>query len=208
MKHTPTTLQEKESFLLRWPVILAALLLAWPIGIILLITRFIGTVKKTRELKVAAGDGIPFAAHKTAGEKRGYDQCRRTDRKTLLTVAFMTCLFIVLGAIGITGDYRTLFASGFSAVLLRDFAVHALYLLLGLYLSVRAYTLLTDFARQNALCAAVGEERTVSLADLSARTGLSDEQLRDDLDQLIGTFTFGHGAYFTADTLYCWEDEQ
>ena len=206
MKHTPLTLQEKDPFLLRWPVILAALLLAWPIGIILLITRFIGTVKKTRELKVAAGDGIPFAAHKTAGEKRGYDECRRAGRKTLLTVAFMTCLFIVLGAIGITGDYRALFASGFSGVLLRDFAVHALYLLLGLYLSTRAHALLSDSTRKKALCAAVGEERTVSLADLSVRTGLSDEQLRDDLDQLIGTFAFGHGAHLDGDTLYCWED--
>ena len=206
MKHTPLTLQEKDPFLLRWPVILIALLLAWPIGIILLLTRFIGTVKKTRELKVAAGSGIPFAEHKTAAEKHGYDECRRAGRKMLLTVSFMSCLFIVLGAVGITGDYRALFASGFSGVLLRDFAVHALYLLLGLYLSTRAHALLSDSTRKKAVCAAVGGEQSVSLAALSAQTGLSEAQLRDDLQQLMEEFAFGHGARLDGDTLHCWEE--
>lgn len=206
MKKAPPSLQEKEVFLLRWPVILVALLLAWPIGIILLITRFIGTVKKTNALKVAAGDGIPFARYKTMADKQGYDDARRHDRKMLITVSVMTSLFIVLGAIGVTGDYRTLFASGFSSALLRSFAAHALYLLLGLYLASRAYDLLSRRARQKAICAAIGEKKSLSLSALAHETGLPPTQLRAELEQLTANFAFGHGAHLDGDTLYCWED--
>jgi hypothetical protein len=55
---------------MRWPVIIAALLLIWPMGMILLITKIIGIVKKNREEKILSDPTVPFAEFKTAAERK------------------------------------------------------------------------------------------------------------------------------------------
>ncbi|MBR5218086.1 MAG: hypothetical protein IKV68_06990, partial [Oscillospiraceae bacterium] len=144
MKKNNLLQPEKTPFLLRWGVIGAALVLAWPIGVILLITKLIGIARENRAMQVAAGTGIPFAGYKTVDEKQKYARFAAQMKKTRTTSLLITLVFLALGGYGITQDWLTLFADGFTVLLLRNFAAHAAFLLLGLYMGKRSYALLQE----------------------------------------------------------------
>ena len=53
----PNPAEEKEPFYMRWPAIVIALLVIWPVGLILLITKIIGVVPRFLEEKT---DNYPY----------------------------------------------------------------------------------------------------------------------------------------------------
>ena len=205
MKKNNLLQPEKTPFLLRWGVIGAALVLVWPIGVVLLITKLIGIARETRALQIAAGTGIPFAAHKTTGEKQKYARIAAQMKKMRTTSLVITLLFLVLGGYGITQDWLKLFADGFTMPLLRDFAIHAAFLLLGLYMGKRCYTLQQEHIRVRKLSAAIGERPEVSVQELATAVALPPALVIELLLGMLGQYHFGSGAYLnkSGETLYC-----
>lgn len=127
---------EKTPFLLRWPVIIIALLLAWPLGLVMLITKLIGVQRKPRD-DAFRKSGKPVPAE---GEQRA----NSSQKKKLFTVLLLTVLFLALGCIGISGDYLSLFGGEtLAGPLLRDLITHVLFLLAGVYLASAAYAMLS-----------------------------------------------------------------
>lgn len=114
---------EKVYFLLRWPVIVVAFLFVWPLGVILLITKIIGAVRKNRQEKVLQDNKIPFAKSKSKEDKQAYAAHCSQQKKRLITSFLMTALFLLLGCWGMTRDYLQLFwGSGFTGKTGRRFS--------------------------------------------------------------------------------------
>ncbi len=208
MKKLQSTQPEKPYFLLRWSVILIALLLIWPIGVILLITKLIGVVRQNREIKILTTDEIPFAPWKTALDRQVYAQCMGKTKKLLVTSVLTTVIFLILGCSGITGDWLTLFANGFSTPLLLDFLSHSVFFLFGLGFVQSSYSILQERHRTRLLSIAIGERTQVTVQELTDATALPPSQIDKDLQKMLEQCWFGHGAYYdtAAQTLYCRQD--
>ncbi len=205
MKKLQRTPAEKPYFLLRWGVILIALLLAWPIGVILLITKLVGVVRQNREIKILTTDEIPFAQWKTASDRQVYAQCIGKTKKLLVTSVLATALFLILGCSGITGDWLTLFANGFSTPLLLDFLSHSVFFLFGLGFVQSSYSILQERHRIRLLSIAIGDRAQITVQELADTTALPHSQIDKDLQKMLEQCWFGHDAcYDTASqTLYC-----
>ena len=209
-KNTPDRLkphqEEKEYFLLRWPVIIIALLLVWPLGIISLILKFIDIHSKSRKKKILVDNSVPFAKYKTDREKQSFGDQRRRRKKTVFTGLIMTALFLVLGCIGITQDYlQVFFGSGFTSEVLYDFIGHAAFLLVGVYMASTSYSFIQRNHRLNHLQTVIGKQAHVSMDSLIHHTGYAEELIVQDLKVMQESFFFGQDAYYDekARILYC-----
>ena len=193
----PNPAEEKEPFYMRWPAIVIALLLIWPIGLILLITKIIGVARRTRAEKTQYDPEIPF----TKQDRTLFASQRSRQKKRLVTVCVMTALFLVVGCLGLTRDYIRVFrgepiTGKFVVGVLSD----VLFLLVGLYIAASGYRLLLQQRRVNQLVRVIGGNRTVSIAWLQDRTGCDRATLLTDADMMLNNAYFGHGAYYDAET--------
>ena len=184
--------QEESYFYMRWPVIVAALLLIWPMGMILLITKIIGIVKRNREEKILIDPTVPFAKFKTTAEKQ---------------TSVMAALFLFLGCASITGDYLQFFSLGFSTALLTDFVSHAAFLLIGVYMIFGTYSNLQQQSRITRVRHLIGDQPQVALQQLALETEIDEETLRGDLSTMLDRSFFGHGAFYdeVQRVLFCYE---
>lgn len=200
---------EKVYFLLRWPVIVVAFLFVWPLGVILLITKIIGAVRKNRQEKVLQDNKIPFAKSKSKEDKQAYAAHCSRQKKRLITSFLMTALFLLLGCWGMTRDYLQLFwGSGFTGKLAADFLSHGIFLLVGIFLAAKAYDLLVQQRRLARLLTLIGNAGVVHLDQLLERSGETEYQLLLDLQAMLDRAYLGHGAFYDAQrrTLYCRAD--
>jgi len=200
--------QEESYFYMRWPVIVAALLLIWPMGMILLITKIIGIVKKSREEKILVDPAVPFAKFKTTAEKQRYGEAQRRQKKRIFTTSIMAVLFLALGCVGTTGDYMRLFSgSGFTMELLSDFISHAAFLLIGVYMVFGTYSNLQQQSRITRIRHLIGNQPQVALQQLALESGINEETLRSDLSTMLDRSFFGHGAFYdeVQRVLFCYE---
>jgi len=199
--------QEESYFYMRWPVIVAALLLIWPMGMILLITKIIGIVKKSREEKILVDPTVPFAKFKTPAEKQRYGEAQRRQKKRIFTTSIMAALFLSLGCASITGDYLQLFSLGFSTALLTDFISHAAFLLVGVYMVFGTYSNLQQQSRITRIRHLIGNQPQVALQQLALESGINEETLRSDLSTMLDRSFFGHGAFYdeVQRVLFCYE---
>lgn len=117
--------EEKTPFLLRWWVIAIAVLFAWPIAVVLIITKIIGAVRKTRK------------------DKPHMSEERRQQIRKTITYFLLTFIFLVLGCVGLTRDYLELFfGNGFSGSLLTQIVPHVILALLGIFIASQGYNIL------------------------------------------------------------------
>ena len=205
-KNTLKNSDPENSFLLRWPVILIALLFIWPLGVILLITKFIGIHRKNREEKVQVDPSVPYAKWKTAAEKQAYGEAKRRQTKRLITSLLVTVIFVVLGCASVTLDYLDLFwGGGFSGEFVKNFIGHGAFLVMGVFLSSTTYGIFLQQRRINRLRAVIGSAEQVTVASLAVSTGYTEEELRGDLNAMLEQKYFGHGARFdeASGTLTC-----
>lgn len=195
--HRTLNRDPENSFLLRWPVILAALLLLWPLGIILLITKFIGVHRKKRDEKIRTSSSVPYAKWKTAEEKQAYGAAKRRANKRLLTSLLVTGIFLVIGCVGITLDYLDLFrGSGLHGDFIKDFLVHSAFLGVGVFLCSTAYSIFLQQRRILQLSAIIGSAEQVTVASLAAATGYAEQVICGDLNAMLEQQYFGHNACF------------
>ena len=187
----------ENSFLLRWPVILIALLFLWPLGIILLITKFIGIHRKNREEKVQVDPAVPYAKWKTAAEKTAYGDAKRRQTKRLITSLLVTAIFVVLGCASVTLDYLDLFwGGGFSGEFVKNFVGHGAFLVMGVFLSSTTYGIYLQQRRIRRLRTVIGSAEQVTVASLAVSTGYAEEEICGDLKAMLDQKYFGHGARF------------
>lgn len=196
----------ENSFLLRWPVIFFALLFILPLGIILLITKFIGIHRKNREEKIQVDPSVPYAKWKTAADKEAYGNGKRRQTKRLITSLLVTVIFLVLGCASVTLDYLDLFwGNGFSGEFLKNFIGHGAFLVMGVFLCSTTYNIYQQQHRIKRLRAVIGSAEQVTVASLAVSTGFAEEDLRGDLKFMLEQKFFGHGARFdeAAGVLIC-----
>ena len=98
--------------------------LARPIAVVLIITKIIGAVRKSRKDK-----------------PRVPEERRQQIRKTI-TYFLLTFIFLALGCVGLTRDYMELFfGNGFSISLLSQIVPHVILSLLGIFIVSQGYNI-------------------------------------------------------------------
>ncbi len=197
----PNPAEEKEPFYMRWPAIVIALLVIWPVGLILLITKIIGVVRRTKAEKTQYDPDIPFAKYKTKDDRKLYAARRSRQKKRLITVCLMTALFLAVGCLGLTRDYIRLFRGGeLTGKTAADFLSHVLFILVGLYIAASGYRLLAQQRRVNQLVRVMGGNRVYSVSRLQEQTGWDRAVILGDLDMMLSQAYFGRGAYYDDET--------
>ena len=197
----PNPAEEKEPFYMRWPAIVIALLLIWPIGLILLITKIIGVVRKTRAEKTQYDPEIPYTKFKTKEDRTLFAARRSRQKKRLVTVCLMTALFLAVGCVGLTRDYLHMFrGDAITSKSVVGFLSNILFLLVGIYIAASGYRLLVQQRRVNQLVRVLGGNRVYSLAKLQEQTGYDRATLLTDADMMLNNAYFGHGAYYDPET--------
>lgn len=197
---------EDDSFLLKWPVIVIAIIFAWPIGMVLLITKIIGVARRNRSNKILTDTNVPYSKYKTNKDKLGYKEEKSRRKKRVIATIIMSILFLGLGCIGITRDYIQIFAGDAElSKLVPDFLSHVLFMLVGIYMASSIYGLFGQLDRIGRIINALGDIKSISVEDLAKKTEINDEQLVKDIEYMAERYYFGHDSSFDRDskTLNC-----
>ena len=198
---------DREPWYLRWKIIVPALLFVWPAGLLLLITKIIGSVRQFRKTHPKEYKNIPYQKHKSRAEQEAYIAGKKRRGKMVFTSILMTALFLVLGCLGLTKTYVNAFWDQLRfADLIRDMLSYAAFVLLGVYLASRANALCLQERRLGHILEGLKGRQSLAFADLVRQTGIPEEQLREDVQTMVDAGFFGSGAGLDEETglLYCW----
>lgn len=188
---------EKDPFYLRWWFIIVTLLFLWPVGIVSLITKIIGIIRRSRSLKTATDYKIPFYKQKTKNMRQEYDRKKRFRSKTVVCTVLITIIFLSVGCVGLTKGYlHIFFGEGITAKIATDLFFNILFTLCGLYFIAGGYRILEENIRFRKIMDVIGGNRLFHLEKLCVQTGIAEEQLLSDIMKMKEQLFFGPGAYY------------
>lgn len=191
----------------RWPVILLALLLVWPLGLTLLLLKLLkaargGRVDETRKKSAK----VPYASCKSREKSASYLEKHKHQKKMNLSSAIMTALLLGLGCYGLTRVYLYLFAvRRLTWDLVQNFLWQCVFLLAGAFLAYRIYVM---FQRQYAagrILTKLNGRAAVPLEQLAQSLSCEPTDLYDTILWMISMDYFGDGAELDTEKkmLYC-----
>lgn len=191
----------------RWPVILLALLLVWPLGLTLLILKLLKAVHGGRvDEPRKKGAKVPYVSSKSREKTASYLEKCKHQKKLNLSCAIMTVLLLGLGCYGLTRGYSYLFAMRhLTWALVQNFLWQCVFLLSGAFLAYRIYLM---FQRQYVawrILTTLNGRTAVQLQQLAQSLRCETADLYGTLLWMISMDYFGDGAELDTEKkiLYC-----
>lgn len=197
----------KNSFFMKWWVIIVSLMLIWPIGMILLITKTIGIVKENKAAKLAMTDKIPFANRKSQELRTLYGACTKRYRKKILTVILCSVLFIGCGIYGTTKSIvLMIFQTGINQKKIMDTISYLLFLYVGIYFLKSCIDTIQQNSRIHRINGEIGTRQSVDINEIAEKLSYNLQTVRDDVNFMLDNAWFGVNAYFDAEknTIHTW----
>ncbi len=207
MKKKNTLLNENTPIYQRWSVIIIAVLLIWPLGIILLFMKITGVGKQQYHLdKNSRNIKIPYARYKSEEKIRSYNEKHKHQVKADISTAIVAVLLLVLGCYGLTKDYIYLFVyKTVSVSLIQDILFQALFVLAGTYLAYRLYFMLLEQRMASLLLVKLGGKKSASMSELADGLKFNPEDVKEVVTWMLKMDYFGDNARLDSEegTLYC-----
>lgn len=182
---------------LNWGVIALAILLVWPVGVVLIALKFTGLLRQYRGVKLLPEGVVPFKDEKTTPQIKIY-RSHMDKQKRKLNGALVTMVIgLLVGCVGITLTWINIGTGGIGIVQekLSTTGLCILFALAGIMQGMSAYNLLAEKKKLARMAAIIGDRRIVTEAELSSSSGLPIEEVRTCLQTMFDRCYFANGVH-------------
>ncbi len=185
---------KKENVFFKWPVIALAVLLLWPVGLVLVALKFAGLQKQYAGEKLLPESVVPFKEEKSTAQIKVYRNHLNKHKQKLATALATMVIGLLVGCAGITYFCVQIITNGYEGNVLPSLGVCALFAMVGIMQGMKGYELLEEKKRLAMMAALIDDRAVVTEAELQERSGLSREEVRTSLQTMFDRCYFADGV--------------
>lgn len=186
---------KKKDILANWGVIAVAILLVWPVGVALVVRKFLGLEKKYAGKPMLPEGVVPFKDKKTTAQIKIYRTNLKGQKSKRNTNLATMVIGLLVACGGITYFYISVFSGGYQESLLTSLGACALFGMAGIMQGTKGFAMLEEKKQLAMMAELIDDRQVVTEAELQEKSGLSREEVRSCLQTMFDRCYFADGVH-------------